>query len=81
MARKPEPTRKQVQRFIKKPQIRVRMDLVLDFDRLVSLAEGHEAARKFVDALQCRSDAAMPDGFAGASLKCAELRRIVKIDS
>jgi hypothetical protein len=57
-----------------------RLELVLDFDRPVTHARGREAARRILDALQPVAEGCeAPEGFAEAALKCAELRRLLKI--
>jgi hypothetical protein len=78
--RRPEPTKREVQRFIKKSQFRFRMELVLDYDRPVSVLEGREMARKLLDRLQPGLDGLeRPDELAEASLRCAELKRLLKL--
>lgn len=78
--KRPPLTRRQKERVTTASRFVYRLELVLDFDRPVSCARGRETARKILDALEptakgCES----PEAFAEAALKCAELRRLLKI--
>lgn len=78
--KKPEPTRRQKERFLKATQFRYRMELVIDFDHPVTIQQGRETARKLLDALSPSVGAVeTPDGYGEASIKCSELRRILKL--
>jgi hypothetical protein len=77
--RRPEPTRRQVERLITSAQFKYRFEFVLEFDRPISVLKGREATRKILDALEAHSEADVPEGFAQASLRCSELKRLVKI--
>lgn len=77
--RRLEPTKRQVERFVTASKFRYRVELVLDFDRPISVAKGREAARRALDALQASCCFEAPDTLGEISLKCPELKRIVKI--
>jgi len=77
---KPKPTRAQLDRVRKTSQARVRLELVIDFDHPVTVARAREAARKLLDALDLNAGTVdLPEGFGEANLKCAELRRILRV--
>ncbi|MGV3616352.1 MAG: hypothetical protein ACO1SV_13545 [Fimbriimonas sp.] len=78
--KRPPLTRRQKERVTSASRFVYRLELVLDFDRPVTYARGRETARKILDALDpaargCES----PEAFAEATLKCPELRRLLKI--
>jgi hypothetical protein len=57
------------------------MEMVLDFDRPISVLKGREAARKILDALALAAPGTdFPEGFSGASVRCSELRRVLRVD-
>jgi len=78
--RKPEPTKRQTMRFITTPRLRVRMEFTLDFDRPISVLKAREAARKILDHLEVNVNGYEPPEELGeVSLRCSELKRVVKI--
>src|SRR6185437_1847250 len=79
--KKPPPTKRQVQRFIMTSRQKTRMELVLDFDRPVSVLVAREAVRKIIDHLDLViQDIDLPEELGEASLKCAEMKRVVQIE-
>ena len=78
--KKPDPTRRQVERFVTASTFRYRMELVLEFDHPVSVAKGREETRRLLDALRTSLDGYEPDQALGpATLKCSELRRLIRL--
>lgn len=78
--RKPEPTKRQIERFVTVSQLKLRFEFVLEFDRPVSVAKARETARHLLDALDATSHCEVPEEFAQATLKCADLKRLVRIE-
>lgn len=66
-------------RFTTVPQLRTRMELVLDFDRPVSLLTARETARKLLDHMEIAINGFEPPEELGeATLRSAELKRSVR---
>jgi hypothetical protein len=77
--RRPEPTKREIERFTKASKFRYRLELILDFDHPVSLAEGREVARKTMESIQATTAFAAPEELGEIRLSCSELRKIVRV--
>lgn len=74
--KKPPPTRRQTERFVKVSDLRLPMEVRLVFARPVSVAEARQAARRLLERLKIGSEGlAVPDELEVASLRCASLQR------
>jgi|GEM_PF-5964101 len=74
------PTKREKSKFIAVPQLRVRMELVLDFDRPISLLKAREAARRLMDNMEITAVGfESPEEFAQATLRSGEFRRVMQI--
>ena len=61
-------------------QQKTRFELVLDFDRPVSILKARETARKLVDHLKVSVDGfEAPTELGEASLRSAELKRVIRL--
>lgn len=66
--------------FLAFPRHRFHLELTLDFTRPVSVTRARETARKVLDAMNVQlEDFEPPEPLDDASLKCAELRRLIKL--
>jgi len=79
--RKPPLTNRQKMKFIMTSQQRVRMELILNFDRPISVLKAREAARKLIDHLDIEVKGfESPPELGEATLRSAELKRVIRID-
>lgn len=77
---KPRPTKRQVMKFVQVPRLRVRVELVLDFDRTVSALKARETARKLLDHMEVVvTGYEPPEELGDANLRIAEMKRSVRI--
>lgn len=66
--------------FLAFPRHRFHLELTLDFTRPVSAVRAREAARKLLDAMRVElQDFEPPEPLDDATLKCSELRRLIKV--
>lgn len=78
--RKAPLTNLQKMKVIQTPQQRVRMELILNFDRPVSVLRARETARKLIDHLEIKTQGfKAPEELGEATLRCSELRRAIRI--
>ncbi|HEY0868078.1 MAG TPA: hypothetical protein VGE01_11900 [Fimbriimonas sp.] len=77
--KRPDPTRRQVERYAKASKFRYRAELVLDFDHPIPIAKGREFARRALDSLQATCEVEDGEACGEMFLTCSELRRLVKI--
>jgi len=67
-------------RVIMKSQSRTRLELVLDFDRPVSMLRAQEAARKLLDHMQISVEGyEAPEELGEITLRSGELKRSIRI--
>ena len=78
--KKPPQTRRELQKAVTVSRLRSRMELVLDFDRPISVQKSREAARRILDHLDLvLMDLDLPDELGEATIRCSEFKRIVRI--
>ncbi len=78
--RKPPLRRAQKERILTATHFSFRLELVLDYDSAVTIQRGREDARKLMDSLDLAGLEFEPDPSLGeAFLKCADLKRIVRV--
>ncbi|MDR3691006.1 MAG: hypothetical protein P4L46_16625 [Fimbriimonas sp.] len=78
--RKPPLTNREKMKFVTTSQQRVRMELVLDFDRPISVLQARESARKLIDHLTIQVEGfEAPVELGEVTLRSAELKRAIKI--
>ena len=78
--RKQPLTNRELMRVIKTSQHRTRLELVLDFDRSVSILNAKEWTRRLMDHMEISvSGLELPEELGEVSLKSGELKRIVKV--
>lgn len=74
--KKPPPTRRQTERFVKVSDLRLPMEVRLVFARPVSVAEARQTARRLLERIRVESEGFVaPEELEVASLRCASLQR------
>jgi hypothetical protein len=77
---KPEPTRRQKERYLKASRFVYKVEFTLDFTHPVTIQQGREWARKVLDALNLEAKGLeTPVELDEVSLKCSELRRLLRV--
>lgn len=80
--KRPPPTKRELQRFIKRSETRYPMELRLETSRPISIAESDEMARRILDHLKVELEGfEPPEALDEATLRCSAQKRVIKLFS